>query len=380
MNYAATYHHRAAEAKANRLAQSVGKLRQLDKKTERCKPNKKRQAKGSPSEHAANGIIGMRFSPKLCGATIVETRKRPLEIERDLKQSLSQLARHYSIELKPLEGYDFPYNIATALANLTEKINNIEHCESIHIMHDQGKSFFATCERYSNNCTIYYIPVVPLYWLYRERKENAVVLFSVFGYLYQIVDVPYYRDESSYLFWQYDMLQDWIFFDDDEETDCRDVYSKEFKVAKYAGDLIKKKITKSENLTYFKQRIDALIPKNEFDLQCMEVAKEAYALYSDFPASNIYRNLPPDQDEDPDLILRMDQYISFYSDSVGLVSDQLWDTINCEFNECGAIEEPTIINKFNGKHCTSNLDFEKRVFSMIDKLTYLLNNIKKLLL
>ena len=53
------------------------------------------------------------------------------------------------------------------------------------------------------------------------------------------------------------------------------------------------------------------------------------------------------------------------------------ESINNEFNEYGKMEEPTICKAFDGSKITQgNLDFENRLFELLDDLSYLLYNYK----
>ena len=71
----------------------------------------------------------------------------------------------------------------------------------------------------------------------------------------------------------------------------------------------------------------------------------------------------------------MDKYISFCSEAKGVMFQTLFETVNSEFNECTIMEEPIIIKKFDGSTISDkNLDFENRIFPLIEELIYILNN------
>lgn len=49
--------------------------------------------------------------------------------------------------------------------------------------------------------------------------------------------------------------------------------------------------------------------------------------------------------------------------------------MNTELQEYGQMEEPTIVKRFDGSDITANtLEFENRVFALIEELIYILNN------
>lgn len=96
-------------------------------------------------------------------------------------------------------------------------------------------------ERYNTGATLYYIPVIPLYQMLRNknRKKTGLLLLSVCTYLYRIADIPYYRQEDSYLYWIYEMLTEWL--EQDEEVDDNHISKKSFKKLRSLGILWNKR-------------------------------------------------------------------------------------------------------------------------------------------
>jgi len=57
--------------------------------------------------------------------------------------------------------------------------------------------------------------------------------------------------------------------------------------------------------------------------------------------------------------------------------DSIVESINHELNEYGSLEEPSISISFNGKNTSGkNLDFENRMFDLLDDLFIVLHNYK----
>ena len=70
----------------------------------------------------------------------------------------------------------------------------------------------------------------------------------------------------------------------------------------------------------------------------------------------------------------MDKYISFCAELKGELFQTLFETVNTEFQEYTVMEEPIISKKFDGSNITEhNLDFENRLFPLIEELIYILN-------
>ena len=124
---------------------------------------------------------------------------------------------------------------------------------------------------------MYYIPVVPLFKMLKDpkRKKTAQLLLSVCSYLYHIAQIPYYRQEESYLYWLYEMMNDWV--EQDEETEETESYKSELRNAEYIGDRIEQKLFNRTNLKVFEQRLNRFKSVDMFDKECWQVACNAFA-------------------------------------------------------------------------------------------------------
>lgn len=383
MNYATQHHignyqHTRTET-TTAIAPTVVRVRQLATKTKRCKPSAERQAEIRTNSNATNGILKCTFLPKLKTAQSVQACQKT---ERDFYKSLSKLAEHYSIEPMQTKDFEFPYNITLAMWDMETKVKRTNiNWDSFKLVQDSKKIYFTSEERYSTGTTLYYIPIAPLYRMLKDpkRKKTAQLLISVCSYLYHIADVPYYRQEESYLYWLYEMMNDWV--EQDEETDETETYRSELRNAEYIGDKIEQKLFNRSNLKVFEQRLNRFKSVDMFDRECHKVSCNAFALFTEYPNASIFRNAPlSEQDPYDDYeneAIGMEKYISFIADTKGWLYGSLSDTINNEFNEYGAMEEPTISKRFDGSEIpTTNLDFENRLFALLDDLCTILDDYK----
>lgn len=383
MTYATTYRigniPNASRTQAKAIAPSVERVCKLDATTERRKRNPKGQTAVRTSSHVANGFLRTSFLPRLNETETVQACRDNAKMERDFYSSLSQLAEHYGIIPKSTQSYGYPYNIALALKDTEEQLKlKITDWEEIRLIQDSKKVFFTSEERYNTGATLYYIPVIPLFrWLKDpKRKHTAQLFLSVCSYLYHIADIPYYRQESSYLYWMYEMHKDWVTEDDyGEDTEA---YLSEFAQAEWIGDRMEQKIYNEANLRLFKERLNRFKSKDKIDADCFKVAQEAYAIYQQYPNTNVFRNARPNgeaNEEDMENIISMEKYVSFCADGTGWLMDNVVESVNSELQEYGQMEEPIIIKRFDGSDITANtLDFENRLLPMINELTYILNN------
>lgn len=352
-----------------------GRIRQLDATNQRRRRNQKRQKAIRTAQPLTHGFLNCTFLPK------GEQDEQPLNktLERDFYRSLSSLCRHYNLVPLETERYGFPYNIALAYWDAVRKIRakGSRDFNGLRLMeNDKGTVFLQTDETYSTGTVLYYIPIVPLFEMLRKkkRKASAHLLLSVCAYLYHIADIPYYRQEDAYIYWQYEMLSDWVEQDDEEENFlCR----KWLKDAEWIGDCMEQKLFNRKNLEVFENRIKAFIPKDDFDKDCLSLAKEAWLLYQKYPEASVFRHaqIPYEDPDKDDERVTMDKYISFVADTEGWLYDSLAECINNEFNEYGEMEEPSISKRFDG--CVlpqGNLDFENSLFPLMENLCYLLNH------
>lgn len=385
MDYATTKYHFgnhkiSRRKKAKATTPTANRIFGMDETTERCFGNKERQAEISSHQPSANGFLKATFPPKLKERETEKLSAFETKImERDFYNSLSLLVGHYQIQTKPTKHFDYPYNIALALDDVEYQLKNkVGDWEEVRLIKAEEKIYLTTKERYDTGSTLYYIPIVPLYRLSKnpERKQVTELLKSAYSYLYHIAEIPYYRDQNSYLYWMYEMIKDWIVSDDENED--TPTYLSELKQAEIIGELMAQKIFSHQNLSRFKEHLNAFKSKDKFDNDCFLLASKIYELYRDYPNENIYRNAQIWRNIEEDegySSLSMDKYISFCAEDKGWLFQTLFENVNMEFQEYASTEEPTIIKKFDGSDLTDmNLDYEKRIFRLIEELIDLLNN------
>lgn len=384
MNYAQTYHigdNQSTRKKTTKtIVPTVERVCQLVAKTKGRKRNSERQTEISSNTNVANGFLKTSFLPKLKETNSVQPCKKTVKTERDFYTSLSQLAEHYKIEPIQTNQFEYPYNMALAIWDIEEKLKQrVLNWQEISLIQDSKKTYFISEERYNTDTTLYYIPIEPLYQMLHDpkRKRNAQLLISVCSYLYHIANIPYFRQEENYLYWMYEMHKDWV--EQDDETEEIEVYKREFIKAELIGDSIEQKLFNRINLQVFEQRLNTFKSRDTFDQDCWQMACNAFALYTEYPQASIFRNAPinedPENEEEENEVIGMEKYISFISHSKGWLYESIADSINNEFNEYGAMQEPTVCKRFDGKDVNNtNLDFENRLFALLNDTCNLLYN------
>jgi len=373
------HHPTARKAKTAKTASTGQRICKLDAAEQRCIRNSQGQEKVGTHTHAANGFLKTRFLPKLEKRITTQDAMEQQEMEDDFYRSLYRIANYYD-GFMPTDtrSVGYPYNMALSVWETQDYLKrNVKDRVSLNLVQDDnGKTFFITEHRYSTGTNLYYIPVIPLYKMLRlhERRKAGLLLVSVCAYLYHIADIPYYRQENSYLYWEYEMIKEWIEQDEEMEEDNR---LQELAVAESIGDYMERKIYNRKNIEFLSCRIDSFSACTDYEWQCLRLAEQALSLYTDYPDTTIFRHGQyrcPDMEIDEEVI-RMDKYISFVADTKGWLYENLADCINNEFNECSEMEEPLIRKRFDGiSSVEDDLAFEDRVFNLINDLCYLLNN------
>jgi hypothetical protein len=369
--------------KTKKVARATRRVYELDAKTKRCRRDSERQTKICPCGNASNGFLKTSFLPKLYQTKTVQACKRSAKIQRDFYKCLSHLAEHYNIVPMQTKDFEYPYNLALAISDIEEKLKEcILNCPEIRLVQDSEKTYFVSEEKYNTGTTLYYIPIQPLYQMLHDpkHKKSAQLLVSVCSYLYHIADIPYYRQPDSYLYWMYEMHREWT--EQDEEREENERYVREFDRAELIGDCIEQKIFNRMNLQFFKKRLNSFKSRNVFDKQCIELAGKAFELWMDYPSENIFRNAPLHNEDkengQENESIAMEKYISFIYDTKGWLYESIAESINNEFNEYGAMDEPIVYKSFDKADIANNsLDFESRLFSLLDDLCELLYNYKQ---
>jgi hypothetical protein len=386
MNYATTYpigNSTSPRRKtAKETAPTANRFRPMDKSAKGCRRNQKRPKEVRSSDHAPNGFLKTTFLPRLKVEQSVQADKKTKKIERDFYKSLSRLAEHYKISPLSTQDFEYPYNIALSISDIQQKLkNSVANWDSIQLVQEGTNTFLVSEERYNTSSDLYYIPVTPLFLMLKDKhkKKSAHLLLSVCSYLYHHADIPYYRQEDTYLNWQYEIIADWIEQDEENEETIDTIETKnEIRQAQWIGDHMEQKLFNLKNLEVFKHRLHQFQSKDDFEKECFEVATKAHELYELYPEERFFRNAKAThwehEDHDNDNILTIEKYISFYADRKGWLASSLFEMVNNEFGEYGDIEEPVIKKCFDGKPLGKNsLDFEDRLFTILNDLIYLLN-------
>lgn len=382
MEYAIKHKRAASAAHKQKAKGAAPKLRAVPAEPEPkegCRRGAAGQAAIRPAWAAAYGFLKVRFLPHLAGQPVTGSPQD----EDDFYRSFTLLCRHYCITPTATRFLGYPYSKAVALWEAHRLLRARQEAVQIAECRDAaGRLVLHSKETYNTGNTLYYIPVVPLYRLLQDRKtkQAAQLLLCTCAYLYHVAGIPYYTDEGSYLCWQYDMIREWVENDptDWEEESCSSNRS-QLNTAEHIGKLMLRRLWNPCHLNRFAELVGQFEPLDRLGCECLSIAEKALRLWRDHPQGQVYRHadtavLRGDDDDYHEDCITMDKYIGFCAKTEGWLYHTLSECVNNEFNEYLDIQEPVLTRIFDGRgQDAESLDFECRLFSIMDDLCYLLN-------
>jgi hypothetical protein len=299
--------------------------------------------------------------------------------EREFLCSLSHLCKHYDLPIPETVNGGFPQNIYQAWQAVSQKLKTQDkQLECIIAGDERHTAILATVNRYDTGMCLYYIPVRPVcYWVQNSQSQKlAELLLSVFAYLHQVVRVPFYTEPDSYVGCQYQMMEDWV-NDDQEDEGYRDAQLDELYTMHNAGLKLHTQISKPEYVERFADTVGNFNPADDWEKDWLCMADEFLQLYRQYPERSIFDHIhsgllyPEDEDR-----ISADQYISFYWSGNGELTDTLFETVDCNFQEIAYMDEPMHLQKFDRLPETviPDFEFENRLFDLLNKLAKRLND------
>jgi hypothetical protein len=339
----------------------------------RCKRNTAQPFKKRTAGLNRNGFLNHRFMP-FYGIDFENWQ----HAEKEFFSSLENLCNLYGWAKPEVSGLPFPQNIDVAFQAILKIKTDGLTC--VIIKDQQHEATLATIKTFNTGYHLYYIPVRPLWKMLqiKEQQPLAEMLCSVFSYLYQVIDIPFYGEEG-HLGYSYETLKDWIENDSDGEDDhYRDMQLRDLDDLEDAGNKFLPILSRPFEPIQLQGFIEVYRENDLWDMEMEEVAKEFLSLHKDYPDYSIRDRvvsdlLYPDESER----VTVDQYLSFYWSGYDTLTDTLFDMVNTDLQEKGYQEEPVSVQWFDKpqEQEQHEFDFETRLFSLVDKLTGLLNDL-----
>lgn len=359
------------------------KLRSQPRPSARSAGSRQEQTKVSAPGTIANGFLRCSFLPIYEPSAQLPKRST---VEQNILQSIHDTQAFYGTEIIDLKQYGYPYNVLLGLWDLDRKLRKKGRYREIQVIQgDDDKVALTIKETLNMNNTLFYVPVKPLYTLYQSQQYSscADLLTAIFSYLYVHASMSYYRDEGTYLYFSYEILDNWIeddreMIDDEDYEHSRKAVDEAFLV----GDYIQERIMDKSYLQNFTSSLKAFKPILSFEKETLRLATAFYELWQAYPDANIFShaNQPEgkmDEYYDNESCIGLADYVSFIAADYGCAYDEVINMINTDFNERPAMQEPEVETTFDAPkgEYRDKLGYEDKLFDLIGDLCDLLDDL-----
>lgn len=341
---------------------AISLVRREPRQAQRYRPSKSGQ-----TEKCATGFDGHAFlKHRFQSANIVAYRELSLrsKVEENALRSIRHFCELYHLDVPDVSELSYPQNIAAAFDRVKETFDSKGEPISLAIL--QSPNFatsIATIKTLPIGYDLYYIPVGQVCLMLEDPKHKRTtdLMLSLFAFLYQVVEVPFYTEPFSFLLDCYTSIRS--FLEEDEENDLEygefaTELLREMDTIENDGNSLLQQIALKERLTTFEKTTDSYKPRNKNEKKLLEACKEALDLWRKFPDCSIFNAIPDYlSEEQEENILYPNMYIGFHW---GTESDWLENNINEYINnylgECSTIQEPASTQLFHRKkkkeyHC-----------------------------
>jgi hypothetical protein len=360
--------------------ESIRAIRQVHRTTRqatRCGTGTAQSFKKRTTRNHGNGFLTHAFRP------FWAFDGNKARAEKEFFRSLANICTYYDLLIPDVADLTFPQNIYRSWEITAERITAIDkHLDCIILKDEQHTATLATIRQFNTDMTLYYIPVKPLWnWIQQAKHQDITeVIIAVFAYLQQVVQVPFYTEQGSYLHNQYSYLDEMINEDienDEEEDAYRQEQLDELYTLQNAGIHLYRQISDPQKL----EQMETTVLNYSNTENCNEdwaiLAIEFVQLYNSYPTRSFFDNIRPDLCH-PEIEERIyaEQYISFYWSGTDCLQDSLFEMINCDFQEKGITDEPIAVELFDTltEKKNENFGFEIRLLALLNRLCELLSN------
>jgi hypothetical protein len=357
---------------------AIRNIRQKPQSATRCAGRIKGQSQISPRGSGADGFLNHSFMP-LCEPA----KHLPEQVgtENGFFKSSEHLGKLHNLTLSDVSGYSYPYNILLAHRDIKAKLNRQPYDTELLIT-KTGKDkqvSLVTEQVFEVGNQLFYIPVVPLFRFLRkkENKRCGALLLAVMSYLYREAGIPYYRDEGEFMNGEYEMNREFFLechqeHPDDYEEDISDILKNDI-----CGDIMQRKLFNPYHLIHLADNIGRFTPANPLEEECLLVAQDALQLFRDFPKCSVFQNINPPDEDDEDEVPTPETYIAFVGDCKGWVFENIERSVNDYLGNFSQMALPSRTQVFDvEENEIKNLEFEYRLFELIENLCTILFDLK----
>ena len=348
------------------------------KQITRCERGQAKPVKKRTCGNNGNGFLNHEFKP-VWG--FEGNRER---LEKEFNNSLANLCRYYKLKI-PKTDFPFPQNIYYRWQQVANKVTAIDKNYHCMITADRGKRAVLSVVKTFDMNGLHYISV-RAYWRWAQCAEQQAIadlLTVIFAYLHQVVAIPFYAENNSFMNYQYDTIEQWIYeledegMNDEENKAWKQEQEDTMYELKQAGCHILRLIQDPGQLARMEQVVMEYKHRDSSELEFALIGIEFLQLYIQYPKRTVADNIKTDlvYPEETDRIT-IDQSTGFYWSSKDCFADELDDMIDSTFQEISVMDEPISVQLFDKMPLNDNtdFDFETRLFGLMDRLRELLKD------
>ena len=298
------------------------------------------------------------------------------QVAADLSRSLTYLCRANGLNDPPRFRSKYPRNVLSALTWARQSFRDKGMSDNIFITTEAGMACLAIERTCARQYDLYYFPIDRVLALLQNSAtvELGRLFLVVMSYLYQEVEIPYYR-EPCYLNYTYSRIREMVESDPTVEKD--DPYPGLLDTADTDGDIFYGYLRYKETPTALEQMVTNFKPKDKNEADLLATVKDFLQLRIDFPGKTLTEFLPDMQDleeasEDEDAGISFDCYISF----IHSAQDELYTTVeewvNQDFQERSFFQDAVAYTVYDRPNPTptQDLTFPNRLFKLMDEFSY----------
>jgi hypothetical protein len=304
-------------------------------------------------------------------------------VQREYFRSARHLADLYTLQVPDVQSIPYPLNIYQSYLGLEKQLAEKTTDLSLAIVQGaDGWISLATAEPAGMRYTLYYFPIHPAYRLMRKPGTKAInpIIMEMLRYLFHRFNLPYYRDEGTYLHDTYLSIDDYLIRTGDrfeEPADDRR-YAIERKKLERIGDFMRKSLSKPFDVSRLSRTLSALQPTTISEDRLAALGRSVLRLEEVYPDRCLFDDIPS-RLFDPNIEERITKYhyLSFCYD----LSDWWWDLmqgfIDPEIQECGAVDYPAAYQVFREPQRSQYHDstYTDTAFGLIEDFLDIINNL-----
>jgi len=356
----------------------LAKISSTPQRIERRGRDKKRSISECPGRHVTDALGKWSFQPVIGeDADILDDWE---DKEGEFFRSLSYLAHLYQFEPVRRRDYAYPLNIYRAFQHANEILYRIDPAIDLCIVRSaKRKASLATFITFTPKFDLYYIPLVNYHAHVQAAKQpdSIGLLNSVMAYVHKILQIDFFTEENSFLHYYYTMLADSLLYEQSDENEL--ITNGAVDTMKCGRDL-EYELLKPNHIKEFQRRLKNYKRKGRCADQLRALAASAFDLYRAYPDRSIVDSFRPDiqypkpEYEEAETVQGYET-LSFIWDTDDPTGKQVLNYVDDDLNNKTEFDRPLSVQVFDTRQSsvTLSLDFERRVYELLAKLSSFLN-------